>query len=241
MFQRPVHEHRAESTTLSLPELFQVQLKSARSLDQVRTIIKRLRLNPVHDPFYSELAFGHILVTNCRLANEFLMDPSLNPPATTNYSKIVEYLKENVVDKDTRKTLLGALFDGFAVGLVRRDEAHGIIQTLPDIIIDSKDGPVTARNTPKINRYYSVILKRLARCSVFSTRDLGIDIIKAWIGYANEMPCDRYAVELILSLTKSAAILQAMDRFELGSREFRVFLSRAEITVTSELAKRWLQ
>lgn len=241
MFQHPVPKVKAEPTTTSLPELFQMQLKTASSLDRIRNIMKRLGLNPAHDPFYSEQAFDHILTTNCSLANNFLIDPLLNPPATSNYSKIVEYLRDNVVDKETRKTLLGALFNGFSVGLVRREEAQAILQSLPDIIIDSKAGPVTARNTPKINKYYSVILKRLAECSVFSTRDLGIDVIKAWIGYANEMPCDRYAAELILSLTKSAAILEAMERFERGSRAFQVFLSQTDVTTTSDLAKRWLK
>jgi hypothetical protein len=241
MFQPLVPKTAAEPTAPGLPELFKMQLKTARSLDQIKNIIKRLGLNPTHDPFYSELAFGHILTTNCGLANDFLIDPSLNPPVTSNYRKIVEHLKEHVADKETRKTLLGALFNGFSAGLVRREEAQAILQSLPDIIIDSKDGPLTARKTPKINKYYSVILRRLAECSVFSTRDLGRDTIKAWIGYANEMPCDRYAAELILSLTKSAAILQAMERFERGSRAFEVFLSHVEATTTSDLTTRWLK
>jgi hypothetical protein len=203
--------------------------------------MKRLGLNLTHYPLYSEMAFGHVLTTNYSLASEFLVDPSLNPPGTSNYSRIVMHLKENVVDQKRRKTLLRAVFKGFSVGLIRREEAQSIFQNLPDIIIDSIQGPITARDTPKINKYYSVILKSLTECNVFSTRDLGVDIIKAWIGYANQMPFDRYAAELILSLSKSVALLQATERFKPGSRAFLVFMSQAETTTASDLTQRWLK
>jgi hypothetical protein len=216
-------------------------LKSTSNLDQVKDLSKRLELNLSHDPFYSGLAFDHILTSSYSLACEFLLDPSLNPPAARNCSRIITYLKENVAGKEQRKALLRAVFKGFSVGLVRREEAQSILRDLPDIMIASKDGPVTARNTPKINIYYSAILKSLTKCNVFSTRDLGVDIMNAWIGHVKQMPCDRYAAKLILSLTKSVSFSQATEKLKSDSRAFHVLMSHVEITTTTHLTKRWLE
>jgi hypothetical protein len=223
-----------------LRALFQTQLRSTSNLHEVGTVIKTLELDLVHDPFFSELAFDHILATNYKLASEFLLDPLLNPPTANNYSKVVMYLKENVATKNQRKTLLQAVFQGFSVGLVRREQAQIILQHLPEILINSKDGPISARHTPRINKYYSIILRCLTECNIFSTRDLGADILHAWIGYIQDGPYDHYTAKLILSLTKSAALCQATERFRTDSRLFRDFLFRAEITATSSLTKKWL-
>jgi hypothetical protein len=241
IFQRLIFKKKAEHTRSSLPELFQTQLRSTSNLDEVRIVIKTLGLNLVHEPCFSELAFDHILTTNYKLASEFLLDPLLNPPTANNYSRVIVYLKENVARKSQRKTLLQAVFQGFSVGLVRREQAQLIFRHLPDILINSKDGPIQARHTPRINKYYSIILRCLTECNVFSTRDLGVDILNAWIGYIKDVPYDHYAAKLVLSLSKSVALCQATERFRTDSRLFHNFLSHAEITTTSSLTERWLK
>ena len=216
-------------------------MKSADSLDQIKVIIKRLSLNLAHDAIYSELAFGHILTTNCSLASDFLLDPFLNSPAATNYSRIVIYLKENAVGEAEQKTLLQAVFRGFSVGLVRREEAQLILQHLLDIIVNSEGGPVPARETLRINVYYSAILKRLRECDVFGLKDLGADIINAWIGYIRQLPYSRYSAKLILSISKSVALSQAMERFHPGSGPLIDFMFHAEINAMSDLIEGWLE
>jgi hypothetical protein len=240
IFQRLIFKEKTERTRSSLRELFQTQLRSTSNLHEVGIAIKTLGLNLVHDPFFSELAFDHILTTNYKLASEFLLDPLLNPPTANNYSRVVMYLKENVATKGQRKTLLQAVFQGFSVGLVRREQAQLIFQHLPDILINSKDGLILARHTPRINKYYSTILRCLTECNVFSTRDLGVDILNAWISYIKDVPYDHYTAKLILSLAKSVAICQATERFGTDSRLFHDFLSHSEITTTSNLTERWL-
>ena len=230
-----------EHTSSRLADLFKSQLATTQNLDEVREVIKRLGLNLAHDPSYSELAFDYILTTNYKLAGEFLLDPSLNPPAASNYSRVVMYLKEKVADSETRKTLLQTVFKGFSLGVIRREQAQLILQTLPEITINSKDGPVSAGNTPRINKYYSIILKCLTECNVFSTRDLGVEVLNAWIGYIERMPPDRYAAALILSLTKSVALSQTAERPKSDSRAFYVFMSQIEVATTSDLTERWLK
>jgi hypothetical protein len=68
-----------------------------------------------------------------------------------------------------------------------------------------------------------------------------VDILNAWIGYIKDVPHDHYTAKLTLSLTKSVAICQATERFRTGSRLFHDFLSRTEITTTSNLTERWLE
>jgi hypothetical protein len=241
IFQRLIFKKSPEHTRGSLRELFQTQLQSTSNLQEIGIIIKTLGLNLVHDPFFSELAFDHIVTTNYKLASEFLLDPLLNPPTANNYSRVVIYLKESVATKGQRKTLLQAIFQGFCVGLIRREQAQLIFQHLPDILINSKDGPIPARHTPRINKYYSIILRCLTECNVFNTRDLGVDILNAWIGHIKDVPYDHYTAKLILSLTKSVAICQATERFRTDSRLFHDFLSQAESTTTSSLTERWLE
>ena len=151
------------------------------------------------------------------------------------------YLKENAVGEAQQRTLLQAVFKGFSVGLVRREEAQLILQHLPDIIVSSEDGPVQARETTKINVYYGVILKRLRECDVFSLKDLGKDIINAWIGYIRQLPYNRYSAKLILSISKSVALSKAMETLHPGSGPFIDFLFHAEIRATSDLIEGWLE
>ena len=240
-FRSPIFETEVESTSNSILELFQHQLSSTSSLDEVRDVITTLGLDLAKDAIFSELAFRHILTTNYSLASDFLLDPTLNPSTATNYSRIVIYLKEKAAGKEERGTLLQAVFKAFSLGLVRREEAQVILQNLPDIIINSRKGPVTASNTPKINEYYSIILRCLTECNVFSTEDLGVDVMIAWIGCVKQMPYDRYSAEVILSLTKSVALSRAIERPHSGSKAFQVFMFHAEITTTSDLTQRWLE
>ena len=241
MFQHHIPTAKAEDTSSRLSKLFEIQLRSTTSLDHVKDTIKQLGLNLAHDPSYSELAFDHLLNSNYSLASEFLLDPSLNPPAASNYSKIITYLKENVADTEQRKSLLQAIYRGFSLGLIQREEAQVVLRDLPDILMNSKDGPIRAGDTTKINKYYYTIFRRLAECDVFTIRDLGVDIINAWIGYAKQISWDHYAVELILSLTKSLAGSEAMERFQPDSAAFQVFMSEVEISTASDLTKRWLE
>jgi hypothetical protein len=169
-------------STPAPPPSLRAQFESSTCVEDVYKILAShttdLRREPMTNDVFSLLLRPASRWTAEELAN-YLTDPELNPPGTTNHAQLVNFLclppdsgqvsVEIAVHWDI---LHQALCRAISLGLLDPPNIESIILAMPNIRLTNNAGDPMVRNRVDVWHEIIQLLKNLHNCGIFGIRDL---------------------------------------------------------------------
>ena len=164
-------------------EVFKKNLLNTHDLNDVRSLVRELKLDVPQRLRFLDLALQHILQSKWPLdaTKDFMFDSTLNPPGSRSFRVMTNALKEDWLDYSTRVEVLEAICHGISLGLASVEDVKYTVTSIRHFKMSSEIGAVRPNKESTTHRSYSQVLSAIEESKVLSLSDLGREFVKTWV------------------------------------------------------------
>ncbi|EDP54141.1 hypothetical protein KXX16_004761 [Aspergillus fumigatus] len=170
-------------------------LRSRPSVTAIGIFVRQLNFDLQREPTYSRLILEHLLRRSAndegamKKVVEFLDDPYLNTRGAGNYLCALKHTLSTAAVL-RKQPVFDAVIRSLELGLLHPSELQDIIKTISNVRFKRSNG-FTTRNSRFLVRFHREMWDAIGRCDVYRHRDLGKEIVDAWLSIL----CERQTYE----------------------------------------------
>lgn len=160
-------------------------LRSRPSVTAIGIFVRQLNFDLQREPTYSRLILEHLLRRSAndegamKKVVEFLDDPYLNTRGAGNYLCALKHTLSTAAVL-RKQPVFDAVIRSLELGLLHPSELQDIIKTISNVRFKRSNG-FTTRNSRFLVRFHREMWDAIGRCDVYRHRDLGKEIVDAWL------------------------------------------------------------
>ncbi|KAL4895091.1 hypothetical protein BDV59DRAFT_200343 [Aspergillus ambiguus] len=172
--------------SVSQEECFGGLLETCQGLEDVWGLVRHLGIDLQRQPVCSRLIFDHLLARSVAGGSGvdevamFLDDPYLNVQGAGNYLGAVKHVSAHQEGHVMPTVLLRTIVRALELGKVHPAELSGIVGELSEKLAGMESR--SKRDMKLVVDVHKQMWRAIGRCDVFGYKDLGVDIIDAWLG-----------------------------------------------------------